>query len=86
MMCIPKIELKSTGRQISLKLLLLSFFILSLSAKAAEKPNILLFYIDDWAWNGSPVAMDDQMPNSRMPVIQMPNCPASFRSPQLRFC
>lgn len=29
--------------------------------------------MDDWSWNGSPVAMDDSMPNSRMPVLQMPN-------------
>jgi len=40
---------------------------------AQSKPNILFFYIDDWAWNGSPVAMDDTMPNSKMPVLQMPN-------------
>lgn len=40
---------------------------------AQPKPNIVLFYIDDWAWNGSPVAMDETMENSRMPVIQMPN-------------
>jgi len=45
-------------------------------ASAAEhtpKPNIVLLYIDDWAWNGSPVAMDDAMDNSRMPVLEMPN-------------
>jgi len=40
---------------------------------AQKKPNIVLLYIDDWAWNGSPVAMDDAMANSRMPVLQMPN-------------
>jgi arylsulfatase A-like enzyme len=40
---------------------------------AADKPNIVLLFIDDWAWNGSPIAMDDSMPNSRMPVLQMPN-------------
>ncbi len=40
---------------------------------AAEKPNIVLLFIDDWAWNGSPVAMDDTAPNSRMPVLKMPN-------------
>ena len=40
---------------------------------AAEKPNIVLLFIDDWAWNGSPVAMDDSLANSRMPVVQMPN-------------
>ncbi len=40
---------------------------------AREKPNIVLLYIDDWAWNGSPVAMDDSMENSRMPELHMPN-------------
>ncbi len=38
-----------------------------------SRPNIVLFYIDDWAWNGTPVAMDDSMENSFMPVLQMPN-------------
>nr|WP_246151440.1 sulfatase [Rubripirellula reticaptiva] len=40
---------------------------------ADEKPNIVLLFIDDWAWNGSPVAMDDSLRNSRMPILQMPN-------------
>ena len=39
----------------------------------AKKPNIVLLFIDDWAWNGSPIAMDDSMPNSCMPLLQMPN-------------
>lgn len=43
------------------------------SAFASEKPNIVLFYIDDWAWNGTPVPMDASMDNSRMPALQMPN-------------
>jgi len=43
------------------------------AAPEDSKPNIVLFFIDDWAWNGSPVAMNDSMPNSRMPVLQMPN-------------
>jgi arylsulfatase A-like enzyme len=33
----------------------------------------VVLFIDDWAWNGTPVAMDDAMENSRMPVLQMPN-------------
>ncbi len=45
----------------------------SFSAAASEKPNIVLFYIDDWAWNGTPVPMDASMDESRMPVLQMPN-------------
>ncbi len=40
---------------------------------APSKPNIVLLLIDDWAWNGSPVPMDDSMANSKMPVLQMPN-------------
>ena len=42
-------------------------------SQAQSRPNIVMFYIDDWAWNGSPVAMDDTMKNSLMPVLQMPN-------------
>ncbi len=46
----------------------------ALGADPLEKrPNIVLLFIDDWAWNGSPVPMDDAMANSRMPVLQMPN-------------
>lgn len=37
------------------------------------KPNIVMIFIDDWAWNGTPIRMDDGMTNSRMPVLQMPN-------------
>ncbi|MBI1372499.1 MAG: sulfatase-like hydrolase/transferase [Phycisphaera sp.] len=47
---------------------------LAMFARGAEaKPNIVLLYIDDWAWNGTPVLMDDAMPNSHMPVLRMPN-------------
>ena len=42
-------------------------------AAPGKKPNIVLLYIDDWAWNGSSVAMHPDMQNSRMPVVQMPN-------------
>lgn len=46
----------------------------ALSLNAAEqKPNIVLFFIDDWAWNGTPIRMDDSMPNSKMPAVSMPN-------------
>ena len=33
----------------------------------------MLIFVDDWAWNGTPVPMDVQMENSAMPVLQMPN-------------
>jgi arylsulfatase A-like enzyme len=32
-----------------------------------------MFYIDDWAWNGSSVPMDDDMSNSFMPALDMPH-------------
>ncbi|MEM0964923.1 MAG: sulfatase-like hydrolase/transferase [Verrucomicrobiota bacterium] len=40
-------------------------------------PNIVMIYIDDWAWNGSSVAMDERMANSHFPnIIEMPNLDA----------
>ncbi|MGB0372287.1 MAG: sulfatase-like hydrolase/transferase [Opitutales bacterium] len=36
------------------------------------RPNIVLLYMDDWAWNGTPLRMNDEMPNSAMPVVDMP--------------
>ena len=53
-------------------LILLSSAVAALSCMGA-KPNIVLIYLDDWAWNGTPVAMDAEMENSRMPVLEMPN-------------
>ena len=48
--------------------------ILSLGLKAQEKPNIVLFFIDDWAWNGTSIQMDDEVANSFFPsLIHMPN-------------
>ncbi|VGO23520.1 sulfatase [Pontiella sulfatireligans] len=48
--------------------------IVSASGLAAQtKPNIVMIYIDDWAWNGSPIAMNESMANSKMPALQMPN-------------
>lgn len=35
--------------------------------------NIVLILVDDWAWNASPVAMDESMSNSVFPLLQMPN-------------
>lgn len=57
--------------------LLFAFVVFTGYSHATEpvtgKPNIVLIYVDDWAWNGSPVAMNDGLQNSRMPVLQMPN-------------
>ncbi|MFC1652210.1 sulfatase-like hydrolase/transferase [Planctomycetota bacterium] len=57
----------------SQRLGILILALISCSLAAQAKPNIILFYIDDWAWNGSPVAMNESMENSFMPVLQMPN-------------
>jgi arylsulfatase A-like enzyme len=54
-------------------LIFLMAFVCGKQLIAKEKPNIVLFYIDDWAWNGSPVPMNDDMKNSFMPILQMPN-------------
>ncbi len=40
---------------------------------AKNRPNIVLLYIDDLAWYGTPVPMNSAMANSFMPVLQMPN-------------
>lgn len=55
-------------------------FILTAFASLSEnrtqnysKPNIVLIFVDDWAWNGTPIAMDESMSNSFMPLLQMPN-------------
>ncbi len=55
---------------------LLSFTFLTLfscSGQKPEKPNIVLIFVDDWAWNGSPIQMHDEMINSAMPQLQMPH-------------
>jgi len=41
--------------------------------QAQSRPNIVLLYIDDWAWNGSAIAMNESMENSFMPILEMPN-------------
>lgn len=53
--------------------LLAAWTLVGLCEGAEQPPNIVLLYIDDWAWNGTPVAMDDTMTNSQMPVLRMPN-------------
>jgi len=50
------------------------FFALALCLKAESRPpNIVFIFIDDWAWNGTPIAFDEAMANSKMPVLQMPH-------------
>ncbi|VGO18972.1 sulfatase-like hydrolase/transferase [Pontiella sulfatireligans] len=63
-----------------MKMKLFKVIILVLSCAAlgqvegkSERPNIVLLLIDDWAWYGSSVRMDDAMSNSQMPLAHMPN-------------
>ncbi|MEM7602298.1 MAG: sulfatase [Verrucomicrobiota bacterium] len=51
----------------------ISGFLAFSSVDASEKPNIVLLYIDDWAWNGTSIPMSDTMKNSFMPILEMPN-------------
>jgi len=45
-----------------------------LAQKWINRPNIVMIYVDDWAWNGSSVTMDERMPNSEFPdIMEMPN-------------
>ena len=53
-------------------------------AQNPEKPNIVLIFVDDWAWNGTPIQMNDEMENSAMPLLQMPNL-QTMRSHGMKF-
>lgn len=58
-------------------LIILMFFSFGLLAsnkkQKSTRPNIVLLFIDDWAWSGTPLRMDEEMPNSKMPLLQMPH-------------
>lgn len=41
--------------------------------KWIKRPNIVLIYVDDWPWCGTPMRMDPRMRNSAMPNLEMPN-------------
>ncbi|MFC1652218.1 sulfatase-like hydrolase/transferase [Planctomycetota bacterium] len=43
------------------------------TSPSSNGPNIVMIFVDDWAWNGSPITMDDDMPNSMYPLLRMPN-------------
>ncbi len=59
--------------ELKLRLNILMIFITVTYVSAQKSPNIVMFYIDDWAWNGSPIAMNESMENSFMPILEMPN-------------
>jgi arylsulfatase A-like enzyme len=58
---------------IKLTLFIAAVALISWSKKEEKKPNIVMIYVDDWAWYGSPVAMDENIKNSFMSVLEMPN-------------
>jgi hypothetical protein len=61
---------------LALLLLCVTAFLREAQAATPSKPNVLFIAVDDmndWSWNGSPVATDDAMSNSCTPVIEMPN-------------
>ena len=69
-----KLQLPRKQRPVSVLVLLASSFCCGSGTCAAEeKPNVVLLFINDWAWNGTPTPIRDGMENSWMPVLQMPN-------------
>ncbi len=64
-------------RLISIVFFLIMLMFFSIQAGETKernsKPNIVLIFVDDWAWCGTPIFMDESMPNSKMPLLQMPN-------------
>lgn len=68
-------------------LLCFSWFLATAESSAEEsprRPNFILILIDDMAWNGSSIRMDDAMVNSGMPFLKMPNL-GKFASEGMRF-
>lgn len=57
---------------------------LALLNKWTAKPNIVMILIDDMAWNGSSIRMDDRMANSTIDLVEMPNF-ESFAAQGMRF-
>lgn len=54
------------------------------NASSLKKPNIILILIDDMAWNGTSIRMDDDIVNSGMPILKMPRL-EKFASQGMRF-
>lgn len=54
------------------------------NSSSFKKPNIILILIDDMAWNGTSIRMDDNMVNSGMPILKMPRL-EKFASQGMRF-
>jgi len=41
--------------------------------KWTDKPNIIMFFVDDWAWSASSIPMDERMANSMNQLVETPN-------------
>ena len=65
--------MKNTQLLTKFTLFLLILTLTFCSQVEKKQPNIVLLFIDDWAWNGTPILMDESMPNSKMPALLMPN-------------
>lgn len=57
----------------SLRLAITTLLASACIATGAPKPNIVMIYVDDWAWGGSSVKMDDSNPNSANGILTLPN-------------
>ncbi len=65
-------KLPSVVRSLALTILGTTILTLAPTSRASQ-PNIVFIYVDDWAWNGSPLRMDPEMANSMMRLVEMPN-------------
>ena len=63
------------------------FFALALCLKAESRPpNIVFIFIDDWAWNGTPIAFDEAMANSKCPCCRCSSQAACTRWHEVSQC
>lgn len=53
--------------------LFLGSMLLSGMTALGSKPNIVMIYVDDWAWGGSSVRMQDDMSNSATELLSLPH-------------
>ncbi len=61
----------------ALKTLALVIFIVALTSGSHVEPeqaNIVLLFIDDWAWNGTPIQMDEPEPPKPNHHEGVPQC------------
>lgn len=54
------------------------------SVNAAEKPNIVLLFIDDWAWNCTPIPMSDGMEQLQANINRKSDCNEDISNSDIR--